>query len=149
MTKKIFSILILLFIGQVVLSEEIPVNVKPANKVTTSNVNLQEGDNINFVVKDNVIVNSKLIIKKGEPVSGTITHIENNDYLYKPASLYADNFITKDVDGKTVKLRGIIYKKGNDHWTVTQFIPLPLVWLRGGEVQIKPNKDIFTLIFEE
>lgn len=147
--KKLFLLVILLFIGKTSIAKEVPVNIKPVNKITTSNVNLQEGDNANFVIKDDVFINSKLYLKKNALVSGIITSLEENDYQYKPATLYVDNFVTKDVDNKTVKLKGIIYKKGNDHWMVTQFIPIPLMILRGGEVQIKPKKDVFTLILED
>lgn len=147
--KKLFLLVILLFIGKTSIAKEIPVNIKPVNKITTSNVNLQEGDNANFMIKDDIFINSKLYLKKSAPVSGIITSLEENDYQYKPATLYIDNFVVKDVNNKTVKLKGIIYKKGNDHWMITQFIPIPLMILRGGEVQIKPKKDVFTLILED
>lgn len=148
MNKKVL-LLILLFIGQFACAKEIPVNIKPINKITTSNVNLQEGDSVNFVVTDDVFVGSKVCIKKNEPVSGIITSLEENDYLYKPAALYMDNFVAATVNGKTTKLKGIVYKKGCDHSMLTQFIPFPFYWLRGGEVQIKPQKDTFTLILED
>lgn len=148
MIRKLFLILVLFSFGQNILADEIPVNIKPINKITTSNINLQEGDSVSFAIQEDIFVNSKLFIKKGTPVNGTIISIENNDYLYKPATLYADKFVTQDVNGQRVKLKGIIYKKGNDHWMITQFILFPLTILRGGEVQIKPEKDIFTLILE-
>lgn len=151
MDKKLFLLLILSALGQVSIAKEIPVNIKPVSKITTSNVNLQEGDQVNFVITDDVFINSKLYLKKNESVSGIITSLEENDYLYKPANLYIDNFVTKDADEKTIKLKGIVYKKGNDHWMITQFIPFPCAVLRGGEVQIKPKnkKDVFTLILED
>lgn len=147
--KKVFAVFILLFVCQSVQSREIPVAIKPVCKITTSNLNLQEGDSVNFTVINDIVKDSKIYIKKGEQVTGTIISIEDNDYLYKPATLYADYFTTKNADGSIVKLSGIIYKKGNDHWMITQFIPVPLTLLRGGEVQIKPKKDIFTLILKE
>lgn len=149
MIKKLFLLLTLMLIGKISFATEIPVNIKPASKITTSNVNLQEGDNANFVINDDIFINSKLYFKKNTPVFGIITSLEENGYQYKPATLYVDNFVAKNVDNKTVKLKGIIYKKGNDHWMVTQFIPIPLMILRGGEVQIKPKKDVFTLILED
>lgn len=147
--KSLFTLILLLASLQVTMAQEISVDIKPEAKITTSNVNLQEGDCVHFVVKQAVLVNSKLYIKKGEPVYGTITSMEENGYLYKPATLYIDNFITEDTNGKQVKLKGIVYKKGNDHADITQFIPLPLIWLRGGEVQIKPEKDVFTLVSDD
>lgn len=149
MIKKLFSLLILLIVGQISAAKEILVNIKPVNKITTSNINLQEGDSVDFSITDDIFINSKLYLKKNEPVSGIITSSEENGYLYKPAALYIDNFVVKDADGKTIKLKGIVYKKGNDHWMITQFIPFPCTFLRGGEVQIKPKKDAFTLILED
>lgn len=151
MSKKLFLLLILSVIGQISIAKEIPVNIKPVSKITTSNVNLQEGDCVNFVITDDVFINSKLYLKKNEPVSGIITGLEENGYLYKPANIYIDNFATKNNGEKAVKLRGIVYKEGNNHWMITQFIPFPCTVLRGGEVQIKPKnkKDVFTLILED
>lgn len=149
MLKNIFTVCLFISTLQIAKANEIPVNIKPAAKITTSNVNLQEGDGVNFIVEDDVYVNSKLYLKKNKPVSGTITSIDENGYLYKPATLYIDNFVTENADEKPTKLKGIIYKKGNDHAIITQFIPLPLIWLRGGEVQIKPKKDVFTLVLDD
>lgn len=149
MFKKIFIISVLLLTFQVANAKEIPVNIQPVCKITTSNVSLQEGDNVNFVVKEDVIVNSKMCLKKNDKVTGVITSLEENDYLYKPAALYMDNFVLTETDGKSIKLKGIVYKTGNNHALLTQFIPFPCYWLRGGEVQIKPQKDVFTLIFED
>lgn len=149
MNNKLLLIIILFLIGQISFAKEIPVNIKPLYKITTSNVNLQEGDKVDFVTTDDILAGSQLYIKKGTLVSGVITSIEENGFLYQPATLYADNFVTENADGKIVKLKGIIYKKGNDHWMLTQFIPAPLPVLRGGEVQIKPQKDVFTLILED
>lgn len=149
MIKKLFSLLILLIIGQISIAKEIPINIKSVGKISTSNVNLQEGDSVDFIITDDIFINSKLFFKKNEPVSGIITSLEENDYLYKPATLYIDNFVTKNTNGTEIKLKGIVYKKGNDHWMITQFIPFPCTFLRGGEVQIKPKKDVFTLILED
>lgn len=143
-------IFLLLFFPPVVSSKEMSVKIKPISKITTSNAELQEGDNVYFELIEDVLVNnSNVCIKKGTKVTGTVTTIENNDYLYTPAKLYIENFETNSVDGNVVKLSGTVFKAGNDHSEITQFIPLPFVYLRGGEVQIKPKKDTFTLFLEE
>lgn len=149
MLKKISLLVFFLFLNQSVIAKDIPVKIIPANKITTSTANIQEGDSVNFLTADDIFINSSVYIKKGTPVKGTITSIEDNDYLYVPATLYAENFVTKNVDGKLVKLSGIVYKAGNNHWELTQFIPIPFVYLRGGEVQIKPKKDTFILLLKE
>lgn len=150
MLKKSFLSLILFFCCfNSVLAKDVRVEIEPRKKVTTSDLKLNEGDEISFVVAQDVYLHSTLYIKKGAPVIGVITSIENNDFLYKAASICAENFKVKDINEKTVKLKGIIYKKGNNHWMITQFIPAPLGAIRGGEVQIKPNKDTFNLFLED
>lgn len=139
--------MLIISFGQAVLAKDIPVVIRSENVITTSSSKLQEGDKINFIVLQDVFVNSKLYLKSGTLVTGIITSIEDNDFLYKEASLYAENFITTDVNGQKIKLNGIVYKKGNDHWKLTQFIPFAMGILRGGEVQIKPCNS-FTLFLE-
>lgn len=145
MLKKILLTLLVFSLSQTVWANEVLVEVKPQTKISTSNSKLQEGDAIKFVVANDVFVNSALYIKKSEVVEGVITSIDRSDFLYKPASIYAENFVTRGVSGKTIKLNGIVYKKGNDYWMITQFIPIPLFLLRGGNVNINPKKDSFTL----
>ena len=150
MFKKCFLSLILFFCCfNYSFAKEVDVVIEPTHKITTSNPNLREGDDVDFIAAQDVFLNSKLYIKKGSPAVGIVTSIENNDFLYKEASLYAENFKVENIDGKMVKLTGIIYKTGNKHQNITQLIPAALWVIRGGEVQIKPQKDTFTLFLEE
>lgn len=145
MYKKLFLIGIMLLFGQKLFAQTIPVEIQSKEKITTANQNLQEGDIIDFAVKEDVFLNSEPYIKKGEIVSGTITSLERKDFLYKPASIYIENFVTKNTEGQRIKLDGIIYKKGSDYWMITQFIPVPLFALKGSNAKISPDKDIFIL----
>lgn len=149
MHKKIITTGIIVFFGQIIFAQTIPVSIKPIEKTTTSNPKLQEGDSLNFVVTEDVFLNAKIYLKKDEPVSGTITSLERKDFLYKPASIYVENFVTKNINGQRIKLDGIIYKKGNDYWMVTQFIPVPLFTLKGGDAKFRPQKDTFILYLKE
>ena len=148
MIKNFIYILIIFILGQAVFAKTIPVQIKPAVKVVTSGIKLQEGDNIPFVIVNDVFVNSKLYLKNGENVSGTITSLKSNNFLYEPAEIYIENFSTKDTTGNLVKLNGIIYKKGNDYGLITQFIPFPCFAIKGGKVKFNPQKDVFTLYLE-
>lgn len=149
MLKKFLLGIIVFLLGQITFAKTILVQVKPIQKITTTNSKLQEGDNVDFIVVNDVFLNSKLYLKMDEPVVGTITSLKPNNFLYEPASVYIENFVTKNVYGKKVKLDGIIYKKGNDYSLITQFIPFPLFALKGGHVKIKPVKDVFTLYLED
>jgi hypothetical protein len=116
-------------------------------KITTSDINLKEGDKIEFETLSDTYLNSKLYIKKGEKVSGIITYIEPNGFCCQEAKVYAENFKTKNINGEEIKLKGIISKKGRTHWMFTQFLPFIPELIRGGEVQIT-SKDRFTLYWE-
>ena len=144
---KRFCLILIIFglLSQASYAKDLEVQIKPISKITTSNVSLKEGDNVDFFVANDVYLNSKLYLKSGEKVEGTITSLKNNSFSCEDASLYIENFVANDIDGKRTKLKGIIYKKGNDHWMITQFIPIFYVFIRGGEVQIEPSKDTFTL----
>lgn len=148
MFKKILFLLIILIFGKPIFAKTIPVQIKPAVKVVTSGIKLQEGDNIPFVIINDVYIDSKLYLYGGEKVLGTITNLKQNNFLYEPAEIYIENFHTIDTTGKSVKLDGIIYKKGNDFGMITQFIPFPCFAIKGGQARLKPKKDVFTLYLE-
>lgn len=148
MCRKIILSLFLFSIGLASFSNEQIVNLYAPVKITTSNVNLKEGDEINFALSKDIYVNSKLYARKDEKVTGLITSLEPNGFACKEASIYVENFKTKNVDGKEIKLDGIIYHKGRTHWMFTQFVPILPTFIRGGEVQITPE-DTFELIMKE
>lgn len=149
MFRKIFFIFaVIVFSTQIAYSKDVLVQIRPVEKITTSNPNLKEGDSLNFVVDKDVYLNSKLYLKRGEQVVGIITSLEENGFTCKEASIYVENFRVKNTDGKEIKLNGIIYQKGRDHALFTQFLPLVPELIRGGEVQVDPEKDTFMLYLE-
>lgn len=146
MIKRIVFVFIIFFFSfERALAQDIPVQVKSLSKISTSNINLQEGDTINFVVADNIYVKSKLYFKANESVQGIITSLNNNTFACQEASIYAENFSVKNVNGENISLKGIIYKKGRNHALFAQFVPVLYIFIRGGEAQILPQKDTFTL----
>jgi len=150
MLKRILIIFTVLFLTfNMVFAADIPVKVETLSKISTSDGHLQEGDNINFVVADDIYVDSKLLIKKGESVTGVITSLVNNDFTCQSASIYAENFKARTIDGKIVKLNGIVYKEGRNHSFVTQYLENGFQLIRGGEAQILPKKDSFMLYLKE
>lgn len=150
MLKKIFLILTyILFINQAGFSAEIPLKIKPVSNITTSNLRLQNGDCIEFTVAENVIIDKKIEFNQGQRVYATITSREENGFMNQIASLYIENFYTKDCSGKKNKLKGIVYKEGRSHDVINGFLPIVDILIRGGEVQIKPDKDSFTIYLEQ
>lgn len=148
MKIRILVVLILsVIISNVVGAREIPVKIKPIHKITTSNLDLKEGDCLEFATSEDIYINSKTKIEKGQMVYADVTALEDNGFLVQPASLYIENFRTNDTHNNAIKLKGLIYKTGNDHHIFTDFFVFDV--LRGGEVQIKPEKDEFTIYFED
>lgn len=149
MIKRLLLVLILLLsISGFTCAKDIPVKIETLSKISTSNINMHEGDNINFVIANDVYVGSKLYLKKGEEVTGVITSLVDNGFTCQEASIYAEQFRVKNINGETIKLKGIIYHKGRNHWMLTQFLPGVSVLIRGGEAQIIPEKDSFTLYLD-
>lgn len=149
MLKKIFIIFFFLFcFVPAGISKEIAVKIKPVLKITTSNLKLQNGDNVEFVAAEDVSAQNNLVFKKGQKIYGTITSREENGFLNETANLYIENLYTRQNE-KRVKLKGIVYKQGRSHDMINGFLPILDVIIRGGEVQIKPEKDVFTIYFEE
>lgn len=145
--KNLILLIVFIFVAQSAFAQEIPVRIKPLKKITTSNIDLKEGDEVDFVIVEDVLINSKTHIKAGEPVTGIITTIEENNILAKPAKLYIENIKTKNIDGQRVNLKGLVYKSGNDHNEIMEFLNPEIV--RGGEVQILPKKDEFIVYISQ
>ena len=147
MKKIILPLLFLLLNPQQLFASEFPVKIKPVHKISTSNLDLKEGDSLEFVTSEAVLINSKPYINKGELVTATVTSLEDNGYLAQPAKLYLENFRTVSAKNTPIKLKGIIYKSGNDHRVFGEVFTFQ--FLRGGEVHITPEKDEFTIYVEE
>lgn len=146
--KKLFLLIVLLLFPSHVFAKDIIVKIYAPKKISTSNINLQDGDYVEFKILSDVVLNSNLYIKKDESVSGLVTDMHDNQFGSKEASVYIENFTVKNTVGKTINLDGFIYKKGNNHWMYIQVFPGLHLFVRGGEVQIRP-KDTFDLYIKE
>lgn len=148
MKKILFLLVCSIFISQAVLAKEIAVNVTPAVKLTTANMKLMPGDKADFLVAEDVRINSAAYLKKGEKVTGIVTSREENGFLGQDASMCIENLYTTNSNGKRVKFKGIVYKRGRSHDVINGFLEPFIVIIRGGEVQMEPNKDVFTVYTE-
>lgn len=150
MYKKLFIAILLFFITQQVYAKEIEIKITPQKEYSTAHQTPKTGDYLNFVVTED---SSK--IKAGTIVTGLLTDRIENGFGGKPAELYIEQFKIDDI-----KLEGIVYKKGNMHKIYFDYfdnifaLPLKIFdsscsYVRGGEVFLKPNVDIFTLYLKE
>lgn len=149
MLKKIVIIIIsVIFFNQVVAAKEVPVKITPVAKITTSNNNLQPGDRIDFLVINDVDISPAKYLKKGDKISGVLINREENGYLGQVAAVDIENFRLESIDGRKLKLKGVVYKKGTYHDIINGFTEVLLIYIRGGEVQLRPKKDVFTIYAE-
>ena len=123
------------------------VRVTSINKITTSKKSLVEGSKVNFVVVRDVIKDGEKVIKKGSLVEGEVVLIVPNRFISIPAKIVIEEFITEDIYGNKVRLKGSIRKDGNDHSNIVPYINLFTGLVRGGEVQIRPEEDYFILFY--
>lgn len=147
--KKFFCLFIcLFFVLQAGWTKEVAVKISPTVKLTTSDAILMPGDKADFFVIEDVNLNSMTYLKKGDKVSGVVINREENGFLGQVAAMDIENLYAINSDGKRIKLNGIVYKKGTCHDVVNGFLEPFIVLIRGGEVQMEPNKDIFTVYTE-
>lgn len=145
----ILSIIFIPFFSNFVFAKEIPFEITPSKKISTSNYKVSEGDIVEFKVINDVTVNNKICLSKNQKIYGIITSREENGFLGKPASLYIESFyITKN--GIRTPYQGVILKKGTNHDVITGFAIFEniIVLIRGGEAILNPDKDKFTLFLE-
>lgn len=138
-------ILGLMLLGSSAIASEYIIQVTPVKKITTSGEKLLEGDNIDFRVINSTLPQK---IKINDIVSGYVTYYEPNGFAGKEAMLHIEQF--NSADG--TKLNGMIFAKGNQHNQIMEFketIGIPALWLRGGEVSLIPEKDVFLLYLEK
>ena len=133
MKKIVVTLLIMLNIMPAFAQREL-VSITPTAKVTTANDKYLEGDNIDFKV-----VGSDKILK------GLVVEYVQNGFAGKVAVLVISNFVDKNTGEKYA---GTIVLNGNPHNQIMEFVG-PENFVRGGEVTIRPNKDVFELWREE
>ncbi len=137
---------ITLFYSDFISSEDKPVKIKPAQKISTCFDEIEVGDNVKFVASKDVYKNKKLYIKKGTPVIGKVDYVSENGWAYDNAQIEFKNFKTKNVDGKLITISSpltidgfeILKFKGN---RTAQFFNYCGVLFKGKEVEIIPEKD--------
>ena len=127
-------------------SEDTPVKITPAQKISTCYDEIEVGDKIKFKTAKDVYKNGKLYIKKGTPVYGTVDYVSDNGWAYDNAQIDLKKFQTKTADGKVVVIENplsingfeILKFKSN---RIAQFFNYCGVAFRGKEIEINPEKE--------
>lgn len=132
--------------------DELIVKVSP-KKYYTTRTKLKEGDLINFVLAQDVIIKDKTY-KKGTNVTARVEMVSQNGAFGVPSDLVIDNFILNS----DIKLTGNIEKKGANRslWVypcaygLSWFfgVSLLLLPIRGGHAKLRPN-HVYSLNYIE
>lgn len=136
MKKSLLALLLSLLTFLPAMAERTAVEITPVEKITTSNDQFLEGDYVDF----KVVGSDKL-------VRGLIVKYEENGFGGKEAVLVIDQLRAVNSDDK---YSGTLSLHGNEHNIAGAFWGVDYApYIRGGEVTIIPDKDIFTIWREE
>ncbi|MCM1009728.1 MAG: hypothetical protein NC390_02460 [Fusobacterium sp.] len=137
MKKSLLMLILSLLTFLPATAEKTAVEITPVEKITTSNDKFLEGDYVDF----KVVGSDKL-------VRGLIVKYEENGFGGKEAVLVIDQFRAVNSNDK---YSGTLSISGNQHNGAAAVLGLGEIgeYIRGGEVKIIPDKDIFTIWREE
>lgn len=135
MKKSLLALLLSILTFLPAIAEKTAVEITPVEKITTSNDQFLEGDYVDF----KVVGSDKL-------VRGLIVKYEENGFGGKEAVLVIEQFRAINSDDK---YSGTLLIRGNQHNSAGAFWGDYALYIRGGEVKIIPDKDIFTIWREE
>ncbi len=135
-----------IFFDDYINSEDTPVRITPAQKISTCFNEIEVGDKIKFNIVKDVYKNGKLYIKKDTPIYGIVDYVSDNGWAYDNAQIDFKKFQTKTADGKIVTINNplsingfeILKFKSN---RTAQFFNYCGIIFRGKEIEIIPPKD--------
>lgn len=135
-----------IFFDDYINSEDTPVRITPAQKISTCFNEIEIGDKIKFNIVKDVYKNGKLYIKKDTPIYGIVDYVSDNGWAYDNAQIDFKKFQTKTADGKIVTINNplsingfeILKFKSN---RTAQFFNYCGIIFRGKEIEIIPPKD--------
>ncbi|MCM1010815.1 MAG: hypothetical protein NC390_08095 [Fusobacterium sp.] len=135
----------------------VSVSVTLNPRETISSKESPEGKFVDFCVKNNVYYKGKLLVKRGEIVTGRVETIATQGMNGIPAMIILGNFNVPGLDSQ--KLKSYYIKRG---FNMTYFV-LPIKWaltplpptgsltnfIFGGTAKIKPKDDIVIKYYPE
>ena len=135
-----------IFFNDYVNSEDSPLKIKAAQKISTCYDEIEVGDRIKFETVKDTYKNGKLYIKKGTPVYGLVDYVSSNGWNFDNAQIDFKQFKTQTVTGEKLVVNNplsingyeILKYKSN---RIAQFFNYCGLSFRGKEVEIIPDKD--------
>lgn len=102
---------------------------------TLKSEDIYSGQEVNFSVISDVIIDEKIIINANTPVSAQISFAEGKGFLGKPGKIIISDFSTTAKDGSYIPLRATISAEGESRETfalvVGLVICLPFLFWKG------------------
>ena len=152
MLKKILLLMLLLIGGSAFASEQIPIRIVPAERISTVHDEIQLGDDIMFKVQNDVYRNDKLIFAKDTPVLGTVDKIEDNGWANDNAEIQLETFKVRNSKSEIVTIKSNVKIDGFEllktkQKRFAQFFNYIGVIFRGKEIDIKYPEEmpVFTV----
>lgn len=136
---------------------KIPVKLQIEKNISTKKDKIYEGQIINFIIKEDVKHNHKVIIEKGTHASAVVETFMSRGMNGVPAVIILDKFEIQGLDKS--KLKGTYTKKGQNRgllvfpikWALT---PIPFVGsitnvILGGHAKIKTKNTVEIYYFPD
>ena len=130
--------------------DKIPIKLQIQTPITTKKDSIVEGQIIDFVVKEDVKYNHKVILSKGTKVTAVIQTYQSRGMNGIPAIIVLDDFEIPNLD-KT-KLKDEYIKRGQDRSYIVFPIKWALTWIPfagystniilGGHAHIKKKHNV-------
>ena len=130
--------------------ERIPIKLQIAKDITTKKNSLLIGQQIDFIVKEDVIYNHKIIVPKGTKATAKIQAYQSRGLNGIPAMIILDDFEIPNIDKK--KLKDDYIKRGQDRSYIVFPIKWALTWIPlagyttnvilGGHAHIKKKHNV-------
>ena len=144
--------MLLLIGGSAFASEQIPIRIVPAERISTVHDEIQLGDNIMFKVQNDVYYYDKLIFAKDAPVFGTVDKIEDNGWANDNAEIRLEKFKVRNSKNEIITIKSNVKIDGFEllktkQKRFAQFFNYIGVIFRGKEIDIKYPEEmpVFTV----
>ncbi|MFN5540591.1 MAG: hypothetical protein ACK481_11150 [Candidatus Melainabacteria bacterium] len=135
----------------IILPEDTEIIASLIKSVSTANAHV--GQPIEAEIKKDIVIDERVVIKKGTPVKGTVTHIQKAKRLGQGGSIDIQINSVKSVDNQKVILRSASGKMGKDKVGSTIALSLivsPLFLLKkGNEAGIRKDTEIKAYVDED
>ena len=102
--------------------DKIPIKLQIQTPITTKNDSIVEGQPIDFVVREDVKYNHRVVIPKGTKATAVIQTYQSRGMNGIPAIIVLDNFKIPNIE--QYKLKDVYIKRGQDR----SYIVFPIKW---------------------